>query len=792
MRRIVCFLALALVGGTYLGYLFSDAAILFGSAFLILSLLKLLFSRRRTDILYPIASVILICASLMILCRGDVTQKALYPYLDEYVDVVAEVTKRPEKEENKVTFYAKITELSFLDETISPMETVRLTCREKAEDLDFGDVITARVRLNLPKEETNEGGFDYNLYLKTKGVFFSGYVDSDSLNIIGKKEFGILDHIQKLNYKMCDITDRTLTEDTAPIMKGILFGDKSTMSDDMRTKFSRSGLAHIVAVSGMHISTLLTILFMLYRVFGLKSFRMGILSVCVVVFYVLLSGASISSVRAGIMAVVTIGAECTFRKVDSYTSLALTVTGILLFEPFAAFDVGFMLSCGAVFGILLYVKPLEMCLLKLLHLADYDEKKYKHFLRKVISLLSTSISAQFFTLPIILFFFQETSLWGIISNLIVVPMLPLIMFFGLLMGFLGLVFEPLALYPAGASYLPLLLVKHTADFFGSLDSGRIIYGVMTPMFVSCYAIMLYLIFSLLHKKFIKQSLLLSVFNITLLFLIGSCVQSLNADIAKVCFINVGQGDSCCISLPEDTDILIDGGGTAAYQDYYDIGAKVVRPYLLKQGVTDIEYMIASHGHEDHVLGLVSILREMPVDRLIVPRGFGTTDAAKFLLSAAKQKFVPVTEVCAGETISLGETASIEVLMPDREWAEGLTEEEENMRSLVLRFTYGENSFLFTGDLGEEAEKRLVDAHNGGLSADVLKLAHHGAANSSSEEFIDAANPLYAYIPVGENNFGHPHPDILERLISAGTSIYRADRDKDVVFVMDLKHIVSIR
>ncbi|MBQ3225740.1 MAG: MBL fold metallo-hydrolase, partial [Clostridia bacterium] len=282
------------------------------------------------------------------------------------------------------------------------------------------------------------------------------------------------------------------------------------------------------------------------------------------------------------------------------------------------------------------------------------------------------------------------------------------------------------------------------------------------------------------------------FSITLLFLIGSCVQSLNADIAKVCFINVGQGDSCCISLPEDTDILIDGGGTAAYQDYYDIGAKVVRPYLLKQGVTDIEYMIASHGHEDHVLGLVSILREMPVDRLIVPRGFGTTDAAKLLLSAAKQKFVPVTEVCAGETIPLGETASIEVLMPDREWAEGLTEEEENMRSLVLRFTYGDNSFLFTGDLGEEAEKRLVDAHNGGLSADVLKLAHHGAANSSSEEFIDAANPLYAYIPVGENNYGHPHPDILERLISAGTSIYRADRDKDVVFVMDLKHIVSIR
>lgn len=258
-------------------------------------------------------------------------------------------------------------------------------------------------------EAQNEGGFDYRLYMKTKHAFFTGYVDGNSLEKVGRKEFGLWEQIKMLNYRCGDVIDRTLTVETAPILKGILLGDKSGMSDELRLAFSRSGLAHIVAVSGLHVSTLLVLIFALFDLLHIKKRRAGLIAALLVVFFVCLTGAPPSAVRAGVMAIAAIGAEFIYRKADSFTSLAVASSVILLIWPFAAFDVGFLLSFGAAFGILLFSKRIEHALRRGWSILRKKKEGAGDggVSGKVISIFSTTLSAQLITLPVILYFFQE-------------------------------------------------------------------------------------------------------------------------------------------------------------------------------------------------------------------------------------------------------------------------------------------------------------------------------------------------------------------------------------------------
>ena len=793
MKRRLCFISAALLAGIYIGY-FADCATLL---FLCFSLFasaacKWLVSRRASGAVYFAAALAFLLGAGLISVRGDITLKKLYPYMDEYVEITAEVAERPEISDTNIAFMAKITELSFLEERISPMETVRLKWRAQGNNLEYGDIFTARVRLNPAMESQNEGGFDYSLYMKTKRVFFTGYVDGNSLEKVGRKEFGLWDRIKMLNYRCGDVIDRTLTAETAPILKGILLGDKSGMSDELRLAFSRSGLAHIAAVSGLHVSTLLVLILALFGLFHIKKRRAGLAAALLIVFFVCLTGAPSSAVRAGIMAVASIGAEFIYRKADSFTSLAAASLAILLFWPFAAFDVGFLLSFGAALGILLFSKRMEHALQRVWNILRKKkvETETGGVSGKLISIFSTTLSAQLITLPIILYFFQEFTFWGFFTNLIVLPLLPILMVSGLLLCAAGMIWEPLGLVFGGPAYLCLLYVRAVVVAFGGLKFGYITFGAVTPFFVFFYELFLCLFYFLLGKKS-RPYALIPAGTIAVLFVVLLVRGFFMAEVARVMFINVGQGDSTCISLPHGVDVLIDAGGTPSYQSYYDVGGKTVRPYLLKQGVNDIEYMVASHGHDDHVMGLVSIIREMQVDNLIVPEGFGGTEAAGALLEAAKEKNVPVHEFAAGDRIKFAADSSLTAYMPTVKWAEGLTESEENDRSLVLRFSYGENSVLFTGDLEEEGEEELLAAAGSELHADVLKVGHHGSATSTTQELLEQVRPAYAFIPVGKNMYGHPDSGVMKRLESAGTQVFRADIHKDVVFTMDKKEIIDI-
>ena len=790
MKRILFWTSAALLSGIYACLWFAYDSLFLIFVFAALACVaKLLIARHSGFDLKPLCLVLaFFCGATLMFINNDADAKRLAHFENEYVDIVADAVSQPYQGASGASFMEmKLISVSFLNETAQINEKVRLYFKEGSMLPAFGDRITAKALFSKPMEALNAGGFDFSLNLKADGIFFTGYCEPDSLVVIGEKDWNPLDAIYRLRIKMLRVVDQLLPPDAAVVARGILLGDKSNMDDQLRLAFSRSGLSHVIAVSGMHVSYVITLLFIVIKIFK-GNRRKSILMVTVfLIFFMFLTGASNSAVRASIMALLMLGAELFYRKQDPLTSLGISAAVIVLLNPFAAFDVGFMLSFAATLGILLFGDLLLTNATKLLKLEKKDTKLAK-IGKNLVLMITTCISAQVFTIPVVAFHFQEVSLWAVITNLFVVPLVPVVMTAVFFLFVLGLIWLPIAVPAAGFTYMLIQLILAIVYFFGSLPFGVLAFGEVSAFFLLVYGLaVLTGVFLLKHKRgiwvFVPSASILA-----LLVLCGT-FMALHAEVAQVIFINVGQGDCSLIKLSGNRDILIDGGGTPSYQSDRDIGHSVVRPYLLQHGVTDIEYMIASHGHDDHVRGLTSIIREMPVKNLILSIDFGEDEAAQELVAMAKERGVEVYQFASGADIRFSNTVCLRALMPTKDWSERTI--DENNRSLVMKFDYGNNSVLYMGDLEQKGEEYMLSHIQTDFRADILKVGHHGSKTSTTQELLDAVNPKYAYIPVGRNSFGHPDNGVMKRLQNKNTVIFRADINRDVTFFLDYEKIRNI-
>lgn len=261
-----------------------------------------------------------------------------------------------------------------------------------------------------------------------------------------------------------------------------------------------------------------------------------------------------------------------------------------------------------------------------------------------------------------------------------------------------------------------------------------------------------------------------VFFFLLLAIIATIPIHAAQDLAPgltVHFINVGQGDSIFIASPDGQNILIDAGdGRAA-------GA-VVR-YLHDRNVTKVDYLIATHPHEDHIGGMVYVLRQFPVDKVYMPRASHTTRTYRTLLTTIQELGLKITEAKAGVTLDVGPDIVAAFIAPNENSYDNL-----NNYSAVLRLVYGDSAFLFAGD-AEALSEREMTLYAEEISADVLKVGHHGSDTSTTEDFLVAVAPVIAVISVGNDNpYGHPHASVLERLALHGVQVYRTDQHGTVV------------
>ena len=237
---------------------------------------------------------------------------------------------------------------------------------------------------------------------------------------------------------------------------------------------------------------------------------------------------------------------------------------------------------------------------------------------------------------------------------------------------------------------------------------------------------------------------------------------------KVHFLDVGQGDSIFIELPTNETILIDAS-------IKDASNKIIN-YLREENVSKIDYVFATHPHSDHIGGMSAVIKAFDIGQIYMPKAVTTTKTYENLLLTIKDKNLKIKAAKAGNTIIDTDDLKLVVLAPNQDSYESL-----NNYSIVLKLTYKEKSFLFMGDAETLSEKEIT----GDVQADVLKVGHHGSRTSTSQAFLNKVNPSYAVISVGLNNdYKHPHKEVIDRLEKKNIKIYRTDQNGDIIFTTD--------
>ncbi len=690
------------------------------------------------------------------------------------------------KEEKEQTTMYLLRDVSF--HTTSGMERAKKAILYAEDDQIM---IGSRIRSLGPVQGfssgRNEGNFDFARYYKSQEIVFCQY--ADQLTVMRKPVLSIREWLYRIRSRMRAGIETAAGEEDAGILCAMLLGDRSLLSDDMRSLYQRNGISHIMAISGLHISIFgMTLFGLLKRRFGLRFFISPAISAAVVFLFVLMSGMSVSAMRAMIMFFFYLGAQVSGRFYDTLTALLYSAVILLLLNPLAIMQAGFLLSYGAVFSIAILLPVIrDLC-----PVPDWI-RRIPHG-ESFFQSAQLSLSVWLGLAPLSASLFYYISPYSVCLNLIVVPCAALLLADGLISGLLG-IFQPalsrililpdhfilkmFSMQMHGVEHLPAhqLLTGHIRVWALALY-----YGVL----VSC-CVLLQKKHNSLRKKYppgkwlenkrrmlVKRSLHLYVIPIVLLVVI---LANPMPKTFRVDFLDVGQGDGICISSGEGSTVMIDGGSTSEDQ----VGKYRIQPFLQYHKIRRVDYWIVTHTDEDHVSGVLELLESgYPVSNLVLSEASvqnETEDEMMLrLLKAARQNHTTIQTVSDGAVIR-DEEMQITCLYPEPK--ESIA--DKNELSQVWLLEHEGWQFLFTGDLGEEGEQLLLERGRS-EDVDILKVGHHGSNYSSSEPFLKEISPEYAVISVGKNNrYHHPGEDAIKRLDDSGARIEMTMEDGQITF-----------
>jgi competence protein ComEC len=565
--------------------------------------------------------------------------------------------------------------------------------------------------------------------------------------------------------------EATYPADAAPMARALVLGE-SDLDDADTEAFRISGLSHILAVSGTHI---------VIAVFGIVSLLRGLLvrverwsarfdvgrvaaaaGVPIAWAYAEFAGSGGSVRRAAVMATAALLARALARNPDGLRAFGLSLAAGGLLDPLAVFDFSFGLSAAATAGLLALSRPFEAAL-----------RKLPVPIRWGATPMATTLSATLACAPWLVLLSSQLSPVGIAANIIAVPIGEAIS----LPACLGhLLLSPLPSAERGVALLAsasLLAVRAVARLGASLSGASIALPRPTGWHLAILAIAAgYIALRRPRDKLLIVSL--SAVALVVAELVTVRAGQPRGRL-RVTIVDVGQGDSVLVDLPDGRAMLIDGGG--AVGSPVDPGRTVLTPLLRARRRSRVDIGVLSHPHPDHFIGLASALPRVDVGQFW-DNGQGERHDAgpqyRALLSNLRARGVPILRpgsLC-GRSLAAG-AALVQVLEPCPDLSAG---ENANDNSLVLRVSMGRRAALLVGDAEYEEESRLIAHHPGLLRADLLKVGHHGSRTSSSVDFLDAVNPSVAVISCGvRNRFGHPHPNTLDHLASRGIRVLRTDQ-----------------
>ena len=648
--------------------------------------------------------------------------------------------------------------------------TAKIYAEGLEDKIGYGDVIKFLGFLKEPSRVSNPGEFDYYELLKRRGEHFVAYLNKDNVELIGHIKVNPL--YKKIIFpfkKYCmKAMSKNLDNTHSSLLQGLTLGQRGNIPKEIKKIFSDAGIIHILAVSGLHVGIISFFLFIIFR--GLHiPFNVSIVLTCILlIVYALLTGLRAPVVRSTIMFSFIMLGMLTQKRIMLLNIIAASAILILILNPLDFFDIGFQLSYVATFSIvILYKRIFDVFPVRL---------KESRFIRNFFILpLSISLSAQLGTAPIIAFYFFKLPVIAPISNIVIIPLVSLVMPIGFLTVAGNIVHPVISEILSGANWFLLHLIIKASQFFSSLP--RMLLWVKRPtiLFFLLYYPVLITFFVLEKWRRIKFFIFASlvIFNIVVFTKVW---RTFHPQLI-VTFLDVSQGDASVIEFPDNGVCIVDGGKRNNYVDY---GERVIKPFLHSKGIKHLDAVIATHPDVDHYGGLITVIENFDVKKLLINGSSKVSYLYRKLLNTAKDRGVPVYRIHKGEVIRIGNYPLYVLNPPILKEIEFLP---SNEGSIVFKFGYGDITFLFTGDFSN----RIVKLPSHLLNSTVLKYPHHGARFYDERRFLSAVNPKMTTISVGRNNpFGHPSKTGIAILDSVKSQIYRTDRDGAIIFRTDGK------
>ncbi len=657
---------------------------------------------------------------------------------------------------------------------------LRLTVMGEAK-LDQGVQVTIPARIRSFRNFHNPGGFDYRRHMAFEGIQGSAWVQAEKIQLNGKRTRSsarrfILAARHRLAQMIDSVGGGTAADEKA-VLKALVFGDRSGIDDQLRERFNRAGVGHLLAISGLHVGIVATLAFGVFR--WIFSFFTPLLwrgwgrqwaataTLVPVLAYGFLAGMSPSTQRAEFMVAVFLAALILGRSQDVLNTLAVAALVILTLFPPALFSISFQLSFAAVLAIVYGLEKIAVTE------APDPAPARRAGGRRVVNFVLVSALAIAGTAPVVLLHFNQTSVVGIAANLFLVPLVGLVVVpAGLVSAFVSPFFEPAAALGFWLSLKILHLALMGVDFFAGFSFAAV--KTVTPSLIEIF---LYYMagWALLNLR--KTTIAPWVLAAAMVLAAGdglywSYQRFWHRDL-KVTAIDVGQGGSTLMELPGGGVVLYDGGGFSDNR-LFDMGQRVVAPLLWRKKIATVDILVLSHPNADHLNGLIYIARYFNARELWSNGDVNRTKGYEALMAACRDQGIVVRTMDAGAATTIVGPVTLTVLHPPPGFLNQPDDMDQGYRnngSLVVRAAMGKTAFLLTGDIETRAESQLVQRAGRGLASTVLFAPHHGSRTSSSAELIAAVAPTVVVISAGaDNRFGFPHAEVTERYRAAGSRI----------------------
>jgi len=628
------------------------------------------------------------------------------------------------------------------------------------------------------RNQRNPGEFDYDKYLKSKGItgLFICY-QADSINIISNQK----NYFKQLIHSVRKEIDNTIHDlhnpQTAGLLRGLILADRTEIDYETKNEFINSGVVHILAVSGLHVGYVLVIFIFIFGRFGI--YLRSILTILGLLAFMFLTGVPPSVFRATLMAVVIIIAFLSNRSTNIINSISIAAFIILLLNPNEIYNPGFQLSFSAVLAIGILYPHFQKMIFKL---------RLKHkWVEYILLFLGVSLSAQIGTLPFTLAYFSKLSVVALFANLFVIPTVGVIIGVAFITIFIGLFSSTIAIYFAAANNLFSGWMIEFIRLTGSLDFSFLWirdYSLYDAIIFYAGLAMVLFIFIKIRKPFIKISLI-----VVLIFSIFTYSQFDNEELLvknklNIFMIDVGQGDSFLIKFPNGKTALVDAGEA---NPFVDNGERVIIPLLDHLGIDKIDYGFISHLDLDHYGGFVSLIYNNRIKEVFRPLPDSSEKSLRF------EKFLKTmntkTSIYEKNSFDVGNTKIYFLNDPNNYSYKRFS---SNDKSGVIKLVYGKTSFLFVGDCEHPAEYFLASNFGNLLDSDVLKVGHHGSATGSSKAFLNLVSPDISLVSAGvKNKFNHPAESVIKSLEKINSEIYRTDQLGAVLLQSDGKEINQV-